>query len=140
MLTEVPVPSKDQPSDRLDLRLYDSSDVTDIAQDFAPKGLSADTVRFNSAKKEEPEETAEVDAEVLETATTAGGAILGKDENVAGMSWPAFRTQVFSRIEKKEGKEVAQSVADAFFGSDDGAATLSDALGYKKAGLKVVPA
>ena len=29
--------------------------VTDIESDFAPKGLSADTVRFISAKKGEPE-------------------------------------------------------------------------------------
>src|SRR5688500_19851104 len=29
--------------------------VTDIEQDFAPKGLSEDTIRFISTKKQEPE-------------------------------------------------------------------------------------
>src|ERR1700761_5430648 len=37
------------------LEAYKHGFVTDIAQDFAPKGLSADTVRFISAKKNEPE-------------------------------------------------------------------------------------
>src|SRR5580692_11366584 len=37
------------------LEAYKHGFVTDIAQDFAPKGLSADTVRFISAKKDEPE-------------------------------------------------------------------------------------
>jgi Fe-S cluster assembly protein SufB len=36
------------------LEAYQHGFVTDIEQDFAPKGLSADTVRFISAKKEEP--------------------------------------------------------------------------------------
>ena len=34
---------------------YKHGFVTDIEQDFAEKGLSADTVRFISAKKGEPE-------------------------------------------------------------------------------------
>ena len=34
---------------------YQHGFVTDIAQDFAPKGLNIDTVRFISAKKGEPE-------------------------------------------------------------------------------------
>jgi Fe-S cluster assembly protein SufB len=34
---------------------YEAGFVTDIEQEFAPKGLSEDTVRFISAKKEEPE-------------------------------------------------------------------------------------
>jgi Fe-S cluster assembly protein SufB len=34
---------------------YKHGFVTDIAQDFAPKGLNTDIVRFISAKKEEPE-------------------------------------------------------------------------------------
>src|SRR6201996_3321631 len=37
------------------LEAYKHGFVTDIAQDFAPKGLSADIVRFISAKKDEPE-------------------------------------------------------------------------------------
>jgi len=37
------------------LEAYKHGFVTDIAQDFAPKGLNADIVRFISAKKEEPE-------------------------------------------------------------------------------------
>ena len=37
------------------LEAYKHGFTTDIEQDFAPKGLSADTVRFISAKKEEPE-------------------------------------------------------------------------------------
>ena len=37
------------------LEAYEHGFVTDIAQEFAPKGLSADTVRFISAKKNEPE-------------------------------------------------------------------------------------
>src|SRR3984885_7850821 len=37
------------------LERYKHGFVTDIAQDFAPRGLSADTVRFISAKKDEPE-------------------------------------------------------------------------------------
>jgi Fe-S cluster assembly protein SufB len=37
------------------LEKYQHGFVTDIAQDFAPKGLSADIVRFISAKKDEPE-------------------------------------------------------------------------------------
>jgi len=37
------------------LETYEHGFVTDIAQDFAPKGLSADTVRFISAKKDEPQ-------------------------------------------------------------------------------------
>jgi Fe-S cluster assembly protein SufB len=37
------------------LEAYKHGFVTDIDQDFAPKGLSADTVRFISAKKGEPE-------------------------------------------------------------------------------------
>jgi Fe-S cluster assembly protein SufB len=37
------------------LEAYKHGFTTDIAQDFAPKGLSADTVRFISAKKGEPE-------------------------------------------------------------------------------------
>jgi Fe-S cluster assembly protein SufB len=37
------------------LEKYKHGFVTDIEQDFAPKGLSADTIRFISAKKDEPE-------------------------------------------------------------------------------------
>ncbi|HEY2660953.1 MAG TPA: Fe-S cluster assembly protein SufB [Caulobacteraceae bacterium] len=37
------------------LEAYKHGFITDIDQEFAPKGLSADTVRFISAKKEEPE-------------------------------------------------------------------------------------
>ena len=37
------------------LEAYKHGFITDIAQDFAPKGLSADTVRFISAQKNEPE-------------------------------------------------------------------------------------
>ncbi len=37
------------------LRAYDAGFTTDIEQDLAPKGLTPDTVRFISAKKEEPE-------------------------------------------------------------------------------------
>jgi Fe-S cluster assembly protein SufB len=37
------------------LEAYKHGFVTDIDQDFAPKGLSADTVRFISAKKGEPD-------------------------------------------------------------------------------------
>ena len=36
------------------LEAYKHGFVTDIEQDFAPKGLSADTIRFISAKKDEP--------------------------------------------------------------------------------------
>ena len=37
------------------LEAYKHGFVTDIDQEFAPKGLSADTVRFISAKKDEPD-------------------------------------------------------------------------------------
>ena len=37
------------------LERYKHGFVTDIDQEFAPKGLNADTVRFISAKKNEPE-------------------------------------------------------------------------------------
>ncbi len=37
------------------LETYEHGFVTDIAQDFAPRGLSEDIVRFISAKKQEPE-------------------------------------------------------------------------------------
>ena len=37
------------------LETYKHGFITDIDQDMAPKGLSADTVRFISAKKDEPE-------------------------------------------------------------------------------------
>ena len=37
------------------LEKYKHGFVTDIDQEFAPKGLSADIVRFISAKKDEPE-------------------------------------------------------------------------------------
>ncbi|OYU70356.1 MAG: Fe-S cluster assembly protein SufB [Alphaproteobacteria bacterium PA2] len=37
------------------LEKYEHGFVTDVEQDFAPKGLSEDTIRFISAKKEEPE-------------------------------------------------------------------------------------
>ena len=37
------------------LEKYEHGFVTEVEQDFAPKGLSADTIRFISAKKEEPE-------------------------------------------------------------------------------------
>jgi Fe-S cluster assembly protein SufB len=38
-----------------DLETYKHGFVTDIDQEFAPKGLNADIVRFISAKKNEPE-------------------------------------------------------------------------------------
>ena len=34
---------------------YEWGFISDIEQDFAPKGLNEDTVRFISAKKNEPE-------------------------------------------------------------------------------------
>ncbi|MBN9319450.1 MAG: Fe-S cluster assembly protein SufB [Caulobacterales bacterium 68-7] len=37
------------------LEAYEHGFVSDIEQEFAPKGLSADTIRFISAKKEEPQ-------------------------------------------------------------------------------------
>ncbi|MEO5971888.1 MAG: Fe-S cluster assembly protein SufB, partial [Sphingomicrobium sp.] len=37
------------------LSTYEWGFTSDIEQDFAPKGLSEDTVRFISAKKDEPE-------------------------------------------------------------------------------------
>ncbi len=41
--------------DRLLSKRYDAGFVTDIEQDFAPPGLDESTIRFISAKKEEPE-------------------------------------------------------------------------------------
>jgi Fe-S cluster assembly protein SufB len=38
-----------------ELETYEHGFVTDIEQEFAPKGLSADTIRFISAKKDEPQ-------------------------------------------------------------------------------------
>ena len=38
-----------------DLERYEHGFVSDIAQEFAPKGLSEATVRFISAKKGEPD-------------------------------------------------------------------------------------
>ena len=38
-----------------DLETYEWGFSSDIEQEFAPKGLSADTVRFISAKENEPE-------------------------------------------------------------------------------------
>ena len=38
-----------------ELERYEHGFVTDIEQEYAPKGLSADTIRFISAKKGEPE-------------------------------------------------------------------------------------
>src|SRR5271166_1686188 len=38
----------------LELERYEHGFVTDIDQEFAPKGLSEDTVRFISAKKDDP--------------------------------------------------------------------------------------
>ena len=38
-----------------ELETYKHGFVTDIAQDFAPRGLTTDTIRFISAKKDEPE-------------------------------------------------------------------------------------
>ena len=40
---------------RIDVDQYKYGFVTDIESDKAPKGLSEDTVRFISAKKNEPE-------------------------------------------------------------------------------------
>ncbi|MBI1399656.1 Fe-S cluster assembly protein SufB [Hyphomonas sp.] len=40
---------------RLESENYSAGFVTDIEMDFAPKGLTEDTVRFISAKKEEPD-------------------------------------------------------------------------------------
>src|SRR5437870_12959773 len=40
---------------RIDVDQYKYGFVTDIESDKAPKGLSEDTVRFISAKKDEPE-------------------------------------------------------------------------------------
>jgi Fe-S cluster assembly protein SufB len=37
------------------LEKYKHGFITEVEQDFAPKGLSADTIRFISAKKEEPD-------------------------------------------------------------------------------------
>src|SRR5207253_3617574 len=37
-----------------ELETYEHGFVTDIEQEFAPKGLTADTIRFISAKKDEP--------------------------------------------------------------------------------------
>ena len=37
------------------LESYEHGFVSDIEQDYAPKGLTADTIRFISAKKEEPQ-------------------------------------------------------------------------------------
>ena len=39
----------------LEAEKYKHGFVTDVAQDFAPIGLSEDTVRFISAKKDEPD-------------------------------------------------------------------------------------
>ena len=38
-----------------ELERYEHGFVTDIEQEYAPKGLSEDTIRFISAKKGEPE-------------------------------------------------------------------------------------
>jgi Fe-S cluster assembly protein SufB len=38
-----------------ELETYEHGFVTDIEQEFAPKGLNADTIRFISAKKDEPQ-------------------------------------------------------------------------------------
>ncbi|MFN9926693.1 MAG: Fe-S cluster assembly protein SufB [Phenylobacterium sp.] len=49
------MPAVDQTLEQVkELEKYQHGFVTDIEQDFAPKGLDADTVRFISAKKEEP--------------------------------------------------------------------------------------
>ncbi len=52
--TTDPTPQSDAVQDHLD-RKYEHGWVTDIEQEVAPPGLSEDTVRFISAKKNEPE-------------------------------------------------------------------------------------
>ena len=47
-------PARQTTEQVLELERYKHGFVTDIEQDFAPKGLSEDIVRFISAKKEEP--------------------------------------------------------------------------------------
>jgi Fe-S cluster assembly protein SufB len=54
--------------------------VTDIESDKAPKGLSEDTIRFISAKKEEPQWMLDSRLKAFATWQKNGGARLGKVE------------------------------------------------------------
>ena len=60
------------------LEKYKHGFVTDIDQEFAPKGLNADIVRFISAKKDEPEWMLDWRLEAYRALAGAGGADLGQ--------------------------------------------------------------
>ena len=59
-------------------RTYEWGFHSDIEQDFAPKGLTEDTVRFISAKKGEPAVDARLAAEGVSPVADDGGAGLGQ--------------------------------------------------------------
>ena len=62
------------------LEAYKHGFVTDIEQEFAPKGLNADIVRFISAKKDEPEWMLEWRLDAFERWLAHGGARLGQGQ------------------------------------------------------------
>ncbi len=72
-------PPSNRPSTRSPtLERYKHGFVTDIDQEFAPKGLSEDTVRFISAKKDEPEWMLDWRLEAYRALAGAGRARLGQ--------------------------------------------------------------
>jgi len=89
------------------------------------------------AAKAAPAAEAVDEADILSAAVTAGSEVLEKSPK--GTAWVGFRTAVFSKVKETFSADMAQAVADAFFGGDEGANSLLNQLGYSKVGAMVKP-
>lgn len=83
-----------------------------------------------------PADTGDEDA-VTTAAVNAVGAMLGEEKYANGIPKLILKTGVFKAIEKSEGKEMAQAVAEAYFKTDDLMVSLLEQIGYTLAGTTV---
>lgn len=85
------------------------------------------------------------EADVLTAAQSAATTVISgndpqtKKSNAGGMLHLKFRTGTFSAVKKTYGDDMAQAVADQFFGSADATNVLLNALGYETDGVNVTP-
>jgi hypothetical protein len=113
------------------------------------KGQSKSTgkaVTTISDKSTKPAADKSDEQDVLTAATSAASDVLNsinpvtKKSNLEGMTHLAFRTGMFSLVRKTYGDDMAQAVADTYFGSTDAVNELLNSHGYESDGKVVSPA
>lgn len=103
-----------------------------------PKGVVKPATTTKVAPK--PSASDELDETVLTAATNGIASVLTKPANAKGMVKLMLKTQTFKAVKDAESDEMAQKVANHFFGADDSAlSSLLSELSFKLNGTRIDP-